>query len=163
MNEKNKSRILSVVLVCSLILNGYFFVNVGGLTESNKSLKHEVSQLQQKSAEAQNLIQEKDNYIYQQNLKLQAGSKSTPRGTQVNSKLQSAPKVAAAPRANRQNSYKAAPAPQAAQQNSYTVYITRTGSKYHRAGCQYLRQSCIKSDVNSARARGLTPCSVCCP
>ena len=64
MNEKNKSRILSVVLVCSLILNGYFFVNVGGLTESNKSLKHEVSQLQQKSAEAQNLIQEKDNYIY---------------------------------------------------------------------------------------------------
>lgn len=43
-----------------------------------------------------------------------------------------------------------------------TVYVTRTGKKYHRAGCRYLRQSCIKIDLSTAR-RLYTPCKVCKP
>lgn len=44
-----------------------------------------------------------------------------------------------------------------------TVYITRTGSKYHANGCRYLSRSKIPISRSSARARGYTPCSVCHP
>ena len=43
------------------------------------------------------------------------------------------------------------------------VYITRTGSKYHRAGCSYLRRSKIPISLKEACARGYTPCSRCRP
>jgi hypothetical protein len=43
-----------------------------------------------------------------------------------------------------------------------TVYITRTGSKYHRAGCRYLAQSSIPISLSAASAR-YGPCSVCNP
>ena len=46
---------------------------------------------------------------------------------------------------------------------SYTVYITKTGEKYHRDGCRYLKKSQIAIDKNDAVARGYTPCSVCNP
>lgn len=41
-----------------------------------------------------------------------------------------------------------------------TVYITKTGDKYHRYGCRYLK-SCIEISYNDARSRGYTACSVC--
>jgi len=44
-----------------------------------------------------------------------------------------------------------------------TVYITRTGAKYHSAGCGYLRQSSIPIPLADAKARGYTPCSRCNP
>jgi hypothetical protein len=43
------------------------------------------------------------------------------------------------------------------------VYITRTGSKYHRASCRYLSKSMIPISLKDAKARGYTPCSVCQP
>lgn len=48
------------------------------------------------------------------------------------------------------------------ENNSYTVYITNTGSKYHRAGCSYLKSSnpISKSD---AIAQGYSACSRCNP
>ena len=52
----------------------------------------------------------------------------------------------------------AAPSPQ-----QETVYITRTGAKYHRAGCRYLSRSCIPISLSEAKRRGYTPCSVCRP
>lgn len=44
---------------------------------------------------------------------------------------------------------------------SITVYITKTGEKYHKWGCQYLRQSQIAISLNDAKARGYTACSKC--
>lgn len=44
---------------------------------------------------------------------------------------------------------------------SQTVYVTRTGSKYHRYGCQYLRKSCYSMSKSNARAQGYTACSRC--
>ena len=44
---------------------------------------------------------------------------------------------------------------------SETVYITNTGEKYHRYGCQYLRKSCIPISLSEAKARGYEPCSRC--
>ena len=43
-----------------------------------------------------------------------------------------------------------------------TVYVTKTGTKYHRAGCSYLRRSAIQTTLKSAKAR-YTPCSRCHP
>ncbi len=43
-----------------------------------------------------------------------------------------------------------------------TVYITRTGSKYHRAGCQYLAKSSIPMPYDRAKS-SYSPCSRCRP
>lgn len=50
-----------------------------------------------------------------------------------------------------------------AETYSYGVYVTRTGSKYHRSSCRYLRKSKIAISLSSARAYGYTACSVCRP
>ena len=42
-----------------------------------------------------------------------------------------------------------------------TVYITKTGSKYHRDGCRYLRKSQIAISLSDAKNRGYSACSVC--
>ena len=51
---------------------------------------------------------------------------------------------------------------QAAQTKSETVYITRTGKKFHKDGCQYLRQSKIPIKRSDAVAK-YGACSVCRP
>ena len=47
------------------------------------------------------------------------------------------------------------------ESNSQTVYITNTGTMYHRDGCQYLRKSQIPISLADAKAQGYTPCSRC--
>jgi len=48
-------------------------------------------------------------------------------------------------------------------ESNITVYITRTGSKYHRGSCSYLRKSKIPISLKDAKGRGYTPCSRCNP
>jgi micrococcal nuclease len=61
-----------------------------------------------------------------------------------------------------------APTPQTAESESdsetktQTVYITKTGTKYHRTGCQYLSKSAIPISLNDAQA-GYSACSRCQP
>jgi hypothetical protein len=43
-----------------------------------------------------------------------------------------------------------------------TVYVTKTGAKYHRAGCQYLANSSIAVALSLA-VEHYSPCSVCRP
>jgi competence protein ComEC len=52
---------------------------------------------------------------------------------------------------------------QAVDPQTVTVYVTKTGKKYHRDGCQYLSHSKIKITLKDAKAAGYTPCSVCRP
>ena len=47
------------------------------------------------------------------------------------------------------------------KQNEATVYVTRTGGKYHKFGCQYLKESCIPLARTVAIYRGYDPCSRC--
>lgn len=44
-----------------------------------------------------------------------------------------------------------------------TVYVTKTGEKYHSDGCQYLSRSQIPISLADAKAGGYTPCSKCHP
>ena len=68
------------------------------------------------------------------------------------------PAEAPAPAASPSSS--AAPSPEPTQ--SVTVYVTKTGEKYHRAGCQYLKKSCIPISLDDAK-RSYSPCSKCNP
>ena len=52
-------------------------------------------------------------------------------------------------------------APKQVEEN--TVYITRTGSKYHRGGCRHLRSSRIPTALTDAKKMGFGACSVCRP
>lgn len=54
------------------------------------------------------------------------------------------------------------PKPEEKAYKTVTVYITRTGSKYHRAGCRYLSKSMIPISLEEA-AISYGPCSVCNP
>ena len=49
------------------------------------------------------------------------------------------------------------------QDESITVYITKTGEKYHVAGCRYLKKSSYAISLKEAKERGYSPCSVCDP
>jgi hypothetical protein len=56
------------------------------------------------------------------------------------------------------------PSPQRAEEpKAQIVYITRTGKRYHRAGCRYLASSKIRMTLKDAKAQGYTPCKVCRP
>lgn len=43
------------------------------------------------------------------------------------------------------------------------VYITRTGSKFHKSDCSYLRKSKIQTTRKEAISNGYTACSRCNP
>ena len=46
---------------------------------------------------------------------------------------------------------------------SQTVYITKTGKKYHSSNCSFLSKSKIAIELNKAIERGFTACSKCKP
>ena len=52
---------------------------------------------------------------------------------------------------------------QQTQTKEQTVYITKTGKKYHTATCRYLSKSKIPISLKDAKANGYTACSVCKP
>jgi hypothetical protein len=43
------------------------------------------------------------------------------------------------------------------------VYVTKSGEKYHTAGCSYLTDSAMPVSLEQAVAEGKTPCSRCHP
>ena len=49
----------------------------------------------------------------------------------------------------------------AADTKDCTVYITRTGHKYHKQGCSSLRRSSMSVARSEAIKSGLTPCRRC--
>ena len=55
------------------------------------------------------------------------------------------------------------PEPKAAnaETKDCVVYITRTGARYHRGGCRYLRYSAYAISRGEALKRGYTACHVC--
>lgn len=52
--------------------------------------------------------------------------------------------------------------PAAEEGGDTTVYVTNTGTKYHRAGCRHLSKSKIPISLSEAAGR-YSPCSVCDP
>jgi hypothetical protein len=48
------------------------------------------------------------------------------------------------------------------QSHSDTVYVTKTGTKYHREGCRSLRSSAIAITLEDAK-KSYEPCGICSP
>lgn len=46
---------------------------------------------------------------------------------------------------------------------SDVVYVTNTGTKYHKSTCRYLSKSKIKTTRGQAEKDGYTACKVCKP
>lgn len=46
---------------------------------------------------------------------------------------------------------------------THTVYITKTGKKYHAGGCRYLNKSKIEIKKDKAIQAGYDACKVCAP
>lgn len=46
-------------------------------------------------------------------------------------------------------------------QQEETVYVTKTGTKYHKSTCGYLSRSSIKTSLLKAKEGGYTACSRC--
>ncbi|GAB6149947.1 ComEC/Rec2 family competence protein [Clostridium novyi] len=55
------------------------------------------------------------------------------------------------------------PIPKPTQGIESTVYITKSGKKFHRLSCGSLRKSCISISREEAIRRGYNPCSKCNP
>ena len=53
--------------------------------------------------------------------------------------------------------------PQQTQTKGKTVYITKSGKKYHRAACRYLSKSKVPISLKDAKTSGYTAYSVCKP
>ena len=47
--------------------------------------------------------------------------------------------------------------------DNITVYVTKTGKKYHSNDCIYLSKSKISITLKEAKEEGYTPCSKCNP
>jgi hypothetical protein len=43
------------------------------------------------------------------------------------------------------------------------VYTTKTGQKYHKENCRYLKMSKNKTTIKNAKAKGYLACKVCVP
>lgn len=76
---------------------------------------------------------------------------------------QKADEEAAAAAAAEQEAAAAAAASAGDDRGADTVFITKTGKRYHRDGCSSLSKSKIPSTRSEAEARGLTPCQNCNP
>lgn len=46
---------------------------------------------------------------------------------------------------------------------SQTVYVTKSGKKYHTENCRYLTKNTVAVDLSDAINKGYTACSVCKP
>ncbi len=44
-----------------------------------------------------------------------------------------------------------------------TVYVTKSGTKYHLSSCSHLSKSKIEKTLSDAKAAGYTPCKTCKP
>ena len=53
--------------------------------------------------------------------------------------------------------------PPASTPSGDTVYVTNSGSKYHRSGCRYLSKSSVPISRSEAVQQGYTACKVCKP
>lgn len=48
-------------------------------------------------------------------------------------------------------------------EKSATLYVTKTGKRYHRSACRFLSVSKSPITLEDAKRRGYTPCKTCKP
>lgn len=118
------------------------------LREENETLKSQMAELETQVQEAESRAQEAENKV--QALEEQVQKASGNVGNTANFSEDG-------------NVSQSSSSVSAQDTQSYTVYVTKTGSKYHKSGCRYLSNSQIAMDKNEAISKGYSACSVCNP
>lgn len=144
---------------------------IKSLEDTNQTLIKEKEDLTAKlnsttsTEELQKTIDEKNQYIL--NLEAQVGSLTAEKAQAeaqngiLQQQLESSKKTSSA--STTTNKSTKSTSSQSSTDTSATVYITDTGSKYHRGSCSYLRSSKYSISKNSAISQGYTACSRCNP
>ncbi|MBS7176663.1 MAG: hypothetical protein KH056_10870, partial [Clostridiales bacterium] len=92
--------------------------------------------------------------------KKQTASKSTSDSSKKSSSKSSSSSSSGKKESSKSNSSSSSSKKESNKSNSKTVYITKTGKRYHYNGnCN--GGTYIKSTLSEAKARGLTPCKKC--
>lgn len=53
--------------------------------------------------------------------------------------------------------------PSTSNTNDSTVYITKSGKKYHKLGCRFLGENATAINIEEAKQKGYQPCKICFP
>lgn len=114
-------------------------------------LREDLKRLQAENAQLRAEVQRLKKQVANLQAKLSAAQRAPTAAPGVPRPAPRTPVVTPTPRER-----KAEPA------EEVTVYITRTGKKYHRGGCRYLSKSQIPISLSEAK-RSHGPCSVCSP
>jgi len=172
-----KTAVISIVLTASVMGNGYLYESsklnvpkatpisassknyqkqIDDLRNENSKLKVQIKEITSQKDQTQNKlisIQEENKNLSAKLSEIQ-GQKSQEQpnnsnGSSINSSaiIQS---VASSQTVQNDN-------------QNITVYITKTGNKYHRDGCKYLSVGKIPIDLKQALGEGYSPCSLCSP
>lgn len=141
MDEEQKSNLKTIsIIFLVIILIAFFNIHTKRIEtyKSNiKTLENKVSSLEIK----RDLLEEEKNNLQEENDKLYKEIKTLDKTIEaINRKSTKTTKK---------------------KTKSVTVYVTNTGSKYHKSWCSYLNQSKIPITLKKAKAQGYTPCSRC--
>lgn len=134
--------------------NGPLQDQLDTLRDENKALKEQYAKLQNDYDWLHENNEENVNKLHTlsaqvDSLKTQLAAASTASSTSSGTSS-SSPSSGSTPKQTASNT-----------SSSRTVYITKTGDKYHASGCRYLKKSKIAIDLADAKAQGYTACSVC--
>jgi len=172
-----KTVVMSIALIASIIGNGYLYESselnapkaaqvsvssesyqkqIDGLKNENSKLEAQIKDITSQKNEAEiklSSIQEENKNLSAKLSEIQ-GQKSQEQSNNSNE--------------SSSNSYaliQSASSSQTVQNDNQniTVYITKTGKKYHRDGCRYLSRSKIAIDLKQVLGEGYSPCRVCSP
>lgn len=118
---------------------------ISNLNDKNKSLEEKIQKLEKENSK---LESEKNN--------LQNQISSLTSKNNVSSSNSSSSSNSTSKRKNSSTD-------STTSNSSRTVYITKTGSKYHSSSCSYLKRSKIAISLKDAKDRGYSACSRCNP
>ena len=164
--DKNtlKTLVIAASLLLNCVLGGASYTYYHHLAEQmneTASLQSQVSHLEGSVSDLQAQADESQPTI--DGLKAQVASLTEEKNglqTQVDT-LKAGASSGSASGGSSSDSSSVPAAYSSSDDQSETVYVTDTGSKYHRAGCRYLKKSQIPMSLSEAKRQGYTACSVC--
>ena len=164
--DKNtlKTLVIAASLLLNCVLGGASYTYYNHLAEQmneTASLQSQVSHLEGSVSDLQAQVDESQPTI--DGLKAQVASLTEEKNglqTQVDT-LKAGASSGSSSGGSSSDSSSVPAAYSSSDDQSETVYVTDTGSKYHSAGCRYLKKSQIPMSLSEAKRQGYTACSVC--
>lgn len=107
------------------------------------------------------LAAEKQRLADEQKAEEEAAAKKAQEEAEAKKAAEAAAQKAAQEKAAATSSSASSASKTSSTTNPQTVYVTKTGKKYHNDGCSSLKKSKIAMSLSEAEAEGYTPCKNC--